>query len=182
MMTTCIALLRGINVLGKNMIKMDVLKKIFEDLNFRNVRTYIQSGNVVFQVDLSDVEQIEKKIMLGITSVTGHEVQVLVLAQNELGEIISNNPFSGDDAKDPAFLHITFLKTEFKQDKFREMEAKKEGNEEFRIIGKAVYLFLPHGYGRTKLNNSLFESKLKVQATTRNWRTVLELARMAEIE
>lgn len=178
-MKTYIALLRGINVSGKNMIRMDNLKKIFEDLHLLNVRTYIQSGNVVFQTDRSEPEQLAIDIAIGIKSTTGFEVPVLVLTQQELQKIIVKNPFSGNAARNPTFLHVTFLRSVTQTDKIQEIEAKKEGEEEFRIMGKAVYLYLPHGYGRTKLNNSLFENKLKVHATTRNWNTVQELARMA---
>ena len=178
-MTTYIALLRGINVSGHNMIRMDDLKKIFEDLHLLNVRTYIQSGNVVFRSNVAEPVQLAIDIAKRIKSTTGFDVPVILLTKQELQNIISQNPFIQENVKDPAFLHVTFLTSETSQEKVMEIEARKAAGEEFRILGKAVYLYLPHGYGRTKLNNSLFESKLKVHTTTRNWRTILELARMA---
>ncbi len=175
---TYIALLRGINVVGKKLIRMDVLKKIFQELNLRNVRTYIQSGNVIFESDRSDIADLTQEITGHLKSVTGFDVTVMILDQEELRETAGKNPYAGDKTKDPSFMHVTFLKSEPMMDKLDEIEPKKAKGEEFILLGKAVYLYLPHGYGRTRLNNSLFESKLKVQATTRNWRTIMELCKM----
>jgi uncharacterized protein (DUF1697 family) len=179
-MATYISILRGINVSGSKVIKMDALRKTFEALGFKNVQTYIQSGNIVFQCKQSKTESLEKKIHQQIETTFGFDVATMVLEVDYLKTIIKKNPFIKDKSKDVARMHVTFLSaipTKELHDKIKMGDYKED---EFILIGKAIYLHVPISYGNSKLSNNFFENKLKVAATTRNWKTVNELLRMAE--
>lgn len=161
------------------MIKMDALKKMYEDLGFAKVQTYIQSGNVVFQSEISDQKDLEKLISAGISKQFGFEVPVIVLNIQELKQVVQGNPFVNDNAKDIAHLYVTFLSSEPNQQIFESIKQGQYQGEQIDLIGKTIYLYCPNGYGRTKLTNTFFESKLKTVATTRNWKTTLELLNIA---
>ena len=179
-MTTYISILRGINVSGQKIIKMDALKEMYEDLHFNNIQTYIQSGNVIFQNTQSRQIDLGQIISNELTGKFGYEVPVIVLDTVELKEIIERNPFTSDEIKDISHLHVTFLSSKPERIDDVLIYQKKASEEEFAITEKAVYLYCPNGYGRTKLTNTFFENRLKVGATTRNWKTTIELLRIAE--
>ncbi|HVM86902.1 MAG TPA: DUF1697 domain-containing protein [Puia sp.] len=178
-MNTYISILRGINVSGSKVIKMDLLKKIFKDAGFKNVQTYIQSGNVIFQSKKSAIEDLQKKIANEIFLQTKFEVPVLVLEPHELKETLDNNPFLTARREDIQFLHVTFLSGTPLMENIRKVKGDYL-TDEFIFKGKNIYLYCPNGYGRTKLNNNFFENKLKLTATTRNWKTIIELVNIAE--
>jgi uncharacterized protein (DUF1697 family) len=178
-MTTYISILRGINVSGQKLIKMDTLKKMYEKLNCDNVKTYVQSGNVIFSAKEKDTQELEKVISSQIEKEFGFDVPVIVLNVKTFETIIENNPFGKGNLKETAFLHVTFLAdnpSEFDKEKIVE---KKQPSEEVAFTPNAVYLYCPNGYGKTKLNNNFLENKLKVKATTRNWKTTNELLKLA---
>jgi len=177
---TYISILRGINVGGHRMIKMDALRQLYADLKFGNVKTYIQSGNVVFQSSDSDVENIEKIITKSINDKFGFEVPVIVLEFERLKQIASNNPFLSDLSKKPLYFHITFLSSCPDSENSKKLLETKFENEDYSIIDNVVYLYCPSGYSNSKLTNSFLENKLRVQATTRNWNTTNELILIAE--
>jgi uncharacterized protein (DUF1697 family) len=179
-MITYIAILRGINVSGKRIIKMDALKQLFAELGNENIRTYIQSGNIVFENKKSNAKQLEKLLSAELKKQFGFDVPVLVYDKNEFKSIIDNNPFVHNKLIDPAHLHITFLNEEPKSAAVNKISASEFSPDEFSVIGKAVYLFCPNGYGTTKLTTGFFESKLSTSATTRNWKTTNQLLVMAE--
>lgn len=179
-MTTYISILRGINVSGKNIIKMEALKRLFESLGFQKVTTYVQSGNVIFSSALSDVKKIEKLITSQIEKDFGLKIPIIVLTIEELKQYIEDNPLIKN--RDEAFLHFTFLAerpTEIDCKKER-IKDKKMENEEIEISERVVYLFCPNGYGKTKLTNTFLEKTLKVTATTRNFKTTNQLLKIAE--
>lgn len=175
-----IALLRGINLGGHKMIKMEALRAMFESLNFKNVKTYIQSGNAVFQYKENDTGKIEKKIAKKIQEECGFEVPVMVKELDEIKTVLKNNPFVNKRKEDITKLHVTFLSGEPAKEAIDKMKEGQHVPDEFILEGKNVYLLCPNGYGNTKLNNNFFENKLKVIATTRNWKTVNELAAMGD--
>lgn len=179
-MTTYISILRGINVSGHRLIKMDVLRHLYADLGFTNVQTYIQSGNVVFQNKETRLQDLEKKIAKKIFEQFGFEVPVLVKEIDELKKIIKNNPFIGDKTKDTSYLHLTFISAQPEKTNFDKIKEVQYQPEEFELLDKTIYLYCPNGYGNSKLTNSFFESKLKVVATTRNWKTTNELLNIAK--
>ena len=163
------------------MIKMDQLKKLYLDLQFTGIQTYIQSGNVIFSTGIKDNKLLENQISSAIKTQFGFEVPVLVLPKEKLQEILNNNPFL---IKDPNLsiseLYVTFLQEAPMLDATEKMMALDFSPEKIAIINQVIYLFLPKGYGNTKLNNNFFEARLKTPATTRNWKTLLALASMAE--
>lgn len=178
-MKTYIALLRGINVSGQKKIKMADLKSHLEELYFKNIQTYIQSGNVVFEFEDKPPEELEKAILEKIKEKYAFEVPVLLKTPADLAHILTHNPFLNGRNEDITKLFVTFL---FEKPASEKVEKLKEVNyspEEYVVEEKDIYFFSPNGYGRAKMNNSFFEKKLKVFATTRNWKTVNKLKEMA---
>ena len=180
-MKTHIALLRGINVTGHNKIKMTELKRLFESLGYYNVVTYIQSGNVIFQSKEKNATYIEQTIVETVEKQFGHTIKVLVLTKNELTFIFDSNPFiEKDENIDITKLHVTLLNANPEITVIPSIEKLTSAtDDEFKIIEKTVYLYCPNGYGKTKLNNNLFEKKLKANATTRNWKTITKLVELS---
>lgn len=174
-MKTFIALLRGINVGGHKKILMADLRNHLEQLNFKNVQTYIQSGNVVFQSSDKDVEALENAIKNQILKKYGFEVPVVVKSQQELKSIFDNCPFSEDKKKNSYFM--IFLESP-KEELIKEMSLIKYPNEEFYMTKNCIYFYCSLGYGRTKFNSNFFERKLKVSATARNYKTMVKLIEM----
>ena len=175
LMERYIALLRGINVSGQKMIKMEELKKAMEELEFSNVRTYIQSGNILFENEKSYPSLIAEKIAGKILNRFGFDVPVIIRTLQELESISRNNPYSLKRNEDVSSLHVTFLAGEPDPEKVKEIGKNMFLPDEFFISGKEIYLFCPNGYSRTKLTNTFFESKMKTTATTRNWKTIQTL-------
>lgn len=179
-MNSYISMLRGINVSGQKKIKMEALKKSYESLNFQNVQTYIQSGNVVFQSNELDIKELTQLISSRIKQDFGFDVPLLVFTAEAYKKIIIENPFIQDETIDIKHLHVTFLSDLPIYNDLSLVENKIQQNESILLINKAIYIHAPNGYGQTKLTNNLLESKLKVSATTRNWKTCLKLLEMVE--
>jgi uncharacterized protein (DUF1697 family) len=176
-MTTYISLLRAVNVTGHNKVSMNDLKKIYNSLGLDNVRTYVQSGNVVFDSDIKDASGIAPLIESRLLKFFGSSVPVLIRDKHELGKIIDSNPFTKQKKKDPGRFYVTFLPAS-PADK-NKLPPSPLGVDEYIILNKEIYLFCPDGYGKTKLNNNFFEKKLNLPATTRNWNTVNALYNIA---
>lgn len=176
---TFIALLRGINVSGHNMIKMDALKQLFSDLGFSNIQTYLQSGNVVFNSEEIHEDKLRETIESSILKQFGLIVPVIILEKDRLISVRNSCPFISEN-QDPSAIYITFLHEKIDQNSFSSILLPKITGEEALAGEKAIYLYLPAGYGKTKLNNNFFENKLKTVATTRNWKTVNELLILAD--
>ncbi len=179
-MKTYISILRGINVSGQKLIKMKSLQEMYVGLDFRNVRTYIQSGNVVFESNAPEAGNLEKTISAAILKTFGFEVPVIVLGKEELRSISEHNPFIRQRGEDIARLHVAILSAEPEHSLTETIGHDEYLPDEFYISGRSIYLFCPNGYGNTKLSNTFYEKKLKVMATTRNWKTVLELVKISE--
>ncbi len=174
-MKTYISILRGINVGGHKKILMEDLKKLYESLGFKNVQTYIQSGNVIFGCSDTNILVLVSKIEQEIKKIFAFDVSVLIRTKNEFQKLIDHNPFP---KKDPSKLYVTFLSNTPSQSHIKEINILKDKSEEFVMDDKAIYLFLPNGYGRTKLTNNFFEKILNTSATTRNWNTINELLKI----
>jgi len=175
---TFISLLRGINV-GKKQVKMIALKQLYESLGLDNVRTYVQSGNVIFNSKPENVEELPKVLGKRIEQVFGFSVEVLIRTVEEFQHILKANPFLGKHDVDPSKLHVTLLSKTPSEITLDKIKTFKSDPDEFVIIGREVYLHCPDGYGNTKLSNSFFEKKLGTPATTRKWRTVNMLLEIA---
>ena len=174
---TYVALLRGINLGARNKVGMSDLRALFEALGAEDVSTYVQSGNVVFRSTARPAE-LEKKISARIKRDLGLEVTVLVRSGKQFAKTASANPFAKGKS-DPKALHVTFLAAKPAAKRVRELVPSPSPPDEFRVVGRDVFLRCPNGYGRSKLSNAYFEKGLGVGATTRNWRTVTKLAELA---
>lgn len=182
-MQTYISILRGINVSGHRLIKMDALKTLCANLNFKDVHTYIQSGNIIYNYEMIENAVLNSLISESIEKTFGFKVPVITLNATELQHTIENNPYSGDETKDPSFFHVTFLSDMPDPEKIKLLEQVNLKNDTFTIIESTIYIYCPDGYGQTNLTNNYIESKLNLTATTRNWKTVNELLNIArEIE
>ncbi len=179
-MPTYISILRGINVSGHRVIKMDVLRQLFAELGFKNIQTYIQSGNIIFQSEKLNPGEIKITIQNKIKEFNGFDVPVIILTLNELQHIINNNPFVHDRSKDAAHLHVTFLSDTPDNKRLKKFISELCNPDEMLLNSKAIYLYCPNGYSKSKFTNTYLENKLKVKATTRNWKTTLELLHIAE--
>jgi len=176
-MNTYIALFRGINVGGKNILKMKDLVDLLENLDAKQVQTYIQSGNVVLQ-STEEPSQLSEKIRQAIQKSYGFSTQVLLLTRTEFEEAIRNNPFPQAESL-PKTLHLGFLVREPENPKLNELELLKASGEEFLLKGKVFYLHAPEGIGRSKLAERV-EKHLGVSMTMRNWNTVMKLSNMVK--
>jgi len=179
MMETYIAILRGINVSGQKLIKMAALKAAFEEKGFRDVMTYIQSGNIIFRAEDKKEDALSLKVSKLIMNGFGFEVPVIIRNSSSLAGIIRSNPFLNEKGILADKFHVTFLSEAPETKRRQELEKLSFGNERFVILGREIYLYCPNGYGNTKLSNNFFENKLKVTATTRNWATVNKLAELS---
>ena len=179
-MKTYISMIRGINVSGQKKIKMNELKLLYESLNFQNVVTYIQSGNIIFEQTDSEYSVLSKNIEEKILGAFGFNVTVFIRTVNDLKKIFKNNPFLKKREEDINKLHVTFLSHKPSQSLTGEIDILKYKPDEFQFNENEIYLFCPNGYGRTKLSNNFFERKLKVSATTRNWKTINKLIEIAD--
>jgi uncharacterized protein (DUF1697 family) len=180
-METIISILRGINVGGKNKIPMAELKTLYEKSGFKNVTTYIQSGNVVFWAEKKEVDSLVGKISQMIFKKYGFNVPVIVRTVDEMQSVINKNPLLKNKGIDVEKLHVTFLSEIPAKENLEKIKAHEYKPDEYIIVDREVFIFCPNGYGNTKLSNTFFENKLKVTATTRNWRTVNELLRIGEV-
>lgn len=178
-MQTYIAILRGINVSGNRTIKMDALRQMFSDMGFAGVKSYIQSGNVIFQSDNCDDIALEERISAQILNRFGFEVPAIIISYDELKVIVDSNPYLLDKSKDANHLHITFLATKPDEWLIEKLNTEENLTDEFQFGERAVYLYCPNGYSKTKLSNGFIENRLKVTATTRNWKTCNELMALA---
>lgn len=179
-MVTYISMLRGINVSGRKKIKMEELTALFEFLGLKNVKTYVQSGNVIFNSPQRDTRELSNLIEEKIKRVSKLSVSVLLRTLDELQQIINNNPFLKEKGVDSSKLHITFLSEVPKELGLSKVIGLYGELYKFVIINREVYLYCPDGYGRTKFSNDFFERKLGVTATTRNWKTVNALLDIAK--
>lgn len=173
-------MLRGINVSGQKMIKMPELKKVFENLRFKNVGTYIQSGNVVFEYKKTSETKLNELIEKEIKQHFGYNVSVIIRTPEELIKIISRNPFM-KLAEDENKLYFVFLDKNPDKERLERLMSLDFSPEKFQISEREIYHLCPNGYGKAKLNNNVFEQKLKVIATTRNLKTVRELVRLSKV-
>lgn len=177
-MSTRIALLRSVNVLGKNMIKMPELALAFEKAGYRNVRTYIQSGNILFETSEESDELLSAKIRELITRKFGLTIQVVVISPEELAKIVALNPFVKKPGIDLSKQHVTFLDSDIDPEKAQKLLTYNYPPDEIIIGSRVVYVHCPDGYGRTKFHNNFIEKKLAANATSRNWNTCLKLLEM----
>ncbi len=177
-MKTYIALFRGINVGGKNALPMKELVAVLEDLGARNVKTYIQSGNAVFESKEQDASRLSNKISREIKKRRGFEPHVLLLEIEDIERAIRKNPFPEAETN-PRVLHAGFLAYAPANPNLKTLESLKRDSERFHLIDNVFYLHAPEGVGRSKLAANA-EKLLGLPMTDRNWRTVCKIWEMAK--
>jgi len=177
-MKTWIALFRGINVGGNKMLPMKRLAALLEKAGCRNVKTYIQSGNVVFRSPMADASRMAARIRAAVSADCGFEPRVLMLDRNELQRAMAANPFPKATVN-PKSLHLFFLAEKPKGPDIEALNGIKAESEAFVLDGKIFYLHTPEGFGTSKLAERA-ERYLGVEATARNWRTVTAVFEMAK--
>jgi uncharacterized protein (DUF1697 family) len=167
------ALLRGINVGGKNLVPMKDLVAVFEKAGAREVVAYIQSGNVVFSAAAPLVKKLPALVEKAVEARFGCRSPVIVRSHDELKAIAGNNPFSHDD---PRRMMVMFLAGAPRN--VDQLDKKRSPPDRFEVRGREIFLLLPNGFGRSKLTNDYFDRVLETVSTGRNWNTVLKLVEM----
>lgn len=173
-----ISLLRGINVGGKRSIKMAELTSFYQKLEYHNVTTYLQSGNVVFETMQTNTSAIQQQITSGIAQHWGYDVPVMVYPALAWPKIIADNPFSSIPNFEDTNLYVSFFEKMVQMPDLTKILKNKDEAEEIIFRENLAYLYCPIGYGKTKLNNTFLEKILNTHVTTRNWRTITELEKI----
>ncbi len=167
-----IALLRGINVGGHNLIKMQDLKGLFTNLGLKNVKTYIQSGNVVFQSEENE-QQLRQKIEEEIRTIYGYNVPVIIRTGLQWEQILSHCPYRDYLVDEGESVHISFMENEPSQEGINHLLTHKTEMEDIHILGTEIYLLLRQSFHTSKMTAQLH--KLGLQATIRNWKTIQKI-------
>ena len=173
-----VAMLRGINIGPHKRVKMDDLRKSFEGLGFDQVKTYIQSGNVVFKAGKGSSAALGNKIEDRIVSDFGFSASVIVRTSAELGEIVAANPFLKQRGIDLEKLHVTFLSEIPAAPALKRLAEFTVAPDQSRCVGRDIFLHLPNGFSGSSLWKVPWEKALAVVTTTRNWRTVNAIHQM----
>ncbi len=176
-MTTHLVLLRGINVSGHNMMKMDALKTMLENIGFQNIRTYLQSGNVFVDSE-EDASKVGFMIKQEIFRVFGHEVPTIVITKEDLELCFKNNPFLKEKDIDTKKLYVAFVSTQLKKENINDLKISQFKPDEASIDGNRIFIKYAVGAGKTRFDQKYIEKKLNVTATIRNWNTVTNLLAM----
>lgn len=177
-MKTSIALFRGINVGGRNILPMKELTSLLEGLGLEGIRTYIQSGNVVFRGGGADRRELADRIGKAIAAGHGFEPALLLLSKEEVASAMAGNPFP-EAEDDPKTLHFFFLESKPRRPDRESLQMLAANGERYELRDKVFYLHAPKGIGRSRLAASA-EKKLGVACTARNWRTVSKVMALAE--
>jgi uncharacterized protein (DUF1697 family) len=172
-----IALLRGINLGGNVMVKMEELRKAFEGLGFENVKTYINSGNVAFDSRKTTESKLVDQIESAVEKMVGRPVAVMVRSQKDIERILAENPFDGQ-YESHKHMHVLFLREKMPKEKEEQLHAAALPDEKYEVRDREVYNLLPQGVAGSLLTKGFFERKPRVSYTGRNWRTVQKLAEL----
>lgn len=176
-MASYVSMLRAINVGGAKKVPMKDLAALYESLGFENVRTYIQSGNVVFEAPEQTPTNLEKQIEAGVAGKFGFDTRVLVRTSDEVASVVQGNPYP-EDQRDKVL--VAFLSGPPESPDFDRIDRYRAPEEEYELVGREMFLHFPNGMGRSKMTNAVLERALGVVTTVRNWRTVNKLLEMAK--
>ncbi|CAM4095187.1 DUF1697 domain-containing protein [Flavobacterium antarcticum] len=179
-MQTHLILLRGVNVSGHNMMKMDALQSMLESVGFQNVQTYIQSGNVFVDSEEESAASVGFKIKHEIFKAFGHEVPVVVVSKEDLEKCLKTNPFLKEKDVDTKKLYVAFLSNTLRTESVNDLKISQFKPDEAIIDGNKIFIKYAVGAGKTRLDQKYIEKKLNLIATIRNWNTVTQLLKMYE--
>lgn len=179
-MSVLISMLRGVNLGSHNRIKMEDLRALYESLGFESVRTYVQSGNVVFRTKQTNATKVATKIQDAIEKKFKFRPAVIVRTTEDLRKAVAQTPFEASRKLEPAKILVTFLASEPPSDARGNLARFQSHPEELHLKGRELYIYFPNGAGRSKLPWSTVEKFLKVAGTARNWNSVLAMLEMAE--
>ena len=177
-MAKYIAMLRGINVSGQKLIKMADLRESMTRLGLEDVATYVQSGNILFNTQETDLRVIAERISSQIKKDFTFDVPCLVRTADYFKMVLTNNDFL-QQGKEEKRCYVTFLEEEPDPMYLQKIDPQQYAPEAFIVKGNLLYFYSPEGYGKAKMSNNFFEQKLKVKATTRNWNSVNKLYEIA---
>ena len=181
MVATQVALFRGINVGGKNKLPMKELAELFVAAGCRDVRTYIQSGNVIFRCASSQSARLPGIISESVATCFGHKPPVLLRTTEQLERVLRNNPFLKSGSPEEQ-LHVLFLADVPSPDRVKLLDPHRSPPDQFAVRGQEIYLRLPNGVANSKLTSAYFDSKLATWCTSRNWRTVTKLLELMKAD
>lgn len=179
-MTSVVSLLRGVNVGGHNMIKMEALRALYESIGLRDAQSYVQSGNVVFRTERKELAPLAQKIEDAIESKFGFRPPVVLRTAAELREVVAKNPFAKRSGIEPGKLLVSFLFDNPAAADRELVRQMKFDPEELHVGSRHLYIYFPTGQGKTKLNMRMIDRTLKTSGTGRNWNSVLKLLEMAD--
>lgn len=179
-MPAIICMLRGVNVGGRNMIKMDALKALCISLKLKDPQTYVQSGNAIFNSGEKDLAKLAKRLQDAIEKSHGFRPGVMLRTAAELQQVIARNPFAKRSGIEPGKLIVNFLADDPGKQAREKALAIKIGPEEMHLIGREAYIYFPNGQGRSKFPWAGIERTLGTSATGRNWNSVTKMLEIAE--
>jgi uncharacterized protein (DUF1697 family) len=177
--TRMIALLRGINLASRNRVAMADLREVFAGLGYRDAVTHLQSGNVVFTIPRRPPARLSGTIEKAIADDLGQHTTVILRTRDELAAVVEHNPLPERTA-DPAKLLVTFLSAAPDPAAVAGISADVSGPDEFRLVGKEIYVYFPNGLQGSKIGHAFWEKRLGVSGTARNWNTVTRLLSLAD--
>jgi uncharacterized protein (DUF1697 family) len=178
-MTVAICMLRGVNVGGHNIIKMDALRTLFESLDLADPRTHIQSGNVLFGTKEKNMDRLTTRISAAIERNCGVRCEVILRTTAELQDVIARNPFATREDVLPNKLLVNFLSRDPGPEALDNIRKLQGGPEELHLVGRELYMHFPNGFSNSKIPANAIDKALKVPATARNWNTVNKLLELA---
>ena len=172
-----VALLRGVNVVGRTMVAMSDLRDLLGTMGFADVKSLLQSGNLVFETDRRlGSASLERMLEAETSKKLACPASYIVRSAAEWKAVIAANPFPKEAKADPSHLLVMFLKTAVPAANVKALQAAIRGRETARAVGKQLYVVYPDGVGRSKFTHALIERQLRTRATGRNWNTVLKIA------
>ena len=177
-MTIAVSFLRGINVGGRNKIRMADLRELYVNLGMTNVRSLLQSGNVIFATERTDVTSVKLELQAGIRSAFGLDIQVLLRSSEDFENIVIRHPFSAVQLGEPRKAAVVFLSDAPDSLAFDALRESNPGREVIHAAGRELYIFYTDGMARSKLDNKRIESRLGLIASARNWNTCFKLQRL----
>ena len=180
-MALYVALLRGINVSGHHKMKMIDLKALLLDLGLQQVKTYLQSGNVIFSSELNDTAELEVQISNAVHKGFGYDIRIKVIEKADFQNIIKSNPFLSSSDIDTKQLYYIHLMGKANLDAYQILEKDVKYPEKMHLIAETLFVHYAQGYGRSKLHGGIIEKKLSVAATARNHNTMKNLGELLNV-